>query len=128
MYNCTGTDRLDDPHGSTHLHKDMTDAVNMMVWAANLPDGSPGYALWHLFPPAIAHILRQFLKEEGLDGPGDIINAQCVYLGTGLLDRLADRYNVRPFVIYQHPGEAVFIPANWAHQVGFHTCFEYCPH
>jgi [histone H3]-dimethyl-L-lysine9 demethylase len=121
MYNCNGSDSADDPHGSTKLHKDITDAINVMVWAANLPNGQPGYALWHLFHPAVSKILRQSLREEGFDEQdGDLINAQCVYVTEDMLGRLASKYNVRPHVISQRPGDAVFIPAGWGHQVSFY--------
>jgi hypothetical protein len=120
MYNSNGSDKVDDPHGSTKLHKDVTDALNVMVWAANLPNGQPGYALWHLFDPDMSDILRQFLEEEGYDVLGDIIHAQCVYVNEGMLERLAAKYNVWPHIIRQQLGEAVFIPAGWAHQVSFY--------
>ncbi|KIM80675.1 hypothetical protein PILCRDRAFT_52980, partial [Piloderma croceum F 1598] len=63
MYNADGSMQDDQHHGSTKLHMDITDALNLMVWAAKLPDGSPGYAIWHIFPAAISDILRQFLRE-----------------------------------------------------------------
>jgi hypothetical protein len=119
MYNCTGTDKVDNLYGSTKLHKDITDAINVMVWAAQCSDGKPGYALWRLFHPSVSHIVLRFLHEEGFVGPEDLINAQCVYFDEDMLERLAIRHGVRPHTIYQHPGEAVFIPAGWAHQVRF---------
>jgi hypothetical protein len=118
MYNCTGTDNVDNPYGSTKLHKDITDAINIMVWA-QCSDGKPGYALWRLFPPWVSHILQLFLREEGFVESGDLIHSQCVYFDETMLEHLAIRHGVRPYTIYQHPGEAVFIPAGWAHQVSF---------
>ena len=40
-------------------------------------------------------------------------------------ERIYKKYGVRPCVVHQRPGEAVFIPAGWAHQVrDRHCCFE----
>jgi len=128
MYNSNGSD-VDDPYGSTKLHKDMTDALNLMVWAAKFPDGKPGYALWHLFPPTVTGILQQFLHEdEGFCESGDLINGQHAYLNIGMLERLHQKYGVRPHVVYQYSGQAVFIPAGWAHQVYFFPCVKYLTH
>jgi len=117
MYNCSGSVRLDDPHGSTKLHMDITDAVNIMVWANNCPDGKPGYALWHIWSAADAAILRRFFLEEGFGGLGDLIHGQSIYVNEAMRERLLTRYNVRPHAIHQRPGDAVFIPAGCAHQV-----------
>ena len=128
MYNSNGSD-VDDPYGSTKLHKDMTDALNLMVWAAEFPDGKPGYALWHLFPPEVTAIIQQFLYvDEGFPESGDLINGQCVYLNKGLLECLHQKRGVRPHVVYQYPGQAVFIPVGWAHQVYFFPCVKYFTH
>ena len=66
----------DDHNGLTKLHMDLTDAVNIMLWAGHCYDRSPGYALWHLYPPQMANILQLFFKEEGLyKGAGDFIHS-----------------------------------------------------
>jgi hypothetical protein len=117
MYNANGTEREDDAYGSTNLHMDLTDVVNIMVWAAACSDGSPGYALWHIFPPWASNIIQQFLWEEGFRGPGDSIHSQGFYLNDARRDRLAAKYNIHPYTIRQYKNEAVFIPAKCAHQV-----------
>jgi hypothetical protein len=117
MYNANASLQDDYHHGSTYLHKDITDAVNMMVWAAE-KDGKVGYALWHIFPASVSPILRKFLREvAGFKGAGDPIHAQTTYLTPKLLERLAAEYKVLPYVVTQYPGQVVYIPAGCAHQV-----------
>jgi hypothetical protein len=97
---------------------DITDAVNLMLWAADSSDGKAGYALWHIFPASASSILRKFLMEEqGAMGSGDLIHSQAVYLTPDMLQRLNNGYGIRPYTIYQYQGEAVYIPAYCAHQV-----------
>ena len=67
MYNSNGCRAEGDHNGSMKLHKDLMDAVNVMLWAGLCYDGSPGYALWHLYPSLMANILWQYFSEEGLD-------------------------------------------------------------
>ena len=118
MYNANGSERPDDIYGSTKLHMDLTDAVNIMVWAANCRNGGPGYALWHIFPPEAAEILHRFFQEQGfVAGSGDLIHLQNIYVHDGMLKRLAAKYNIRPYTIRQHANQAVFVPARCAHQV-----------
>jgi JmjC domain, hydroxylase len=125
MYNSNGCAVEDDHNGSTKLHMDLTDAVNIMLWAGLCSDGSPGYALWHLYPPQVANILRQFFREEGFDEKaGDFIHGQRIYVNFAMQQRLYEKYGVKPYVIRQRPGEAVFIPAGWAHQVCYHHFFQ----
>jgi JmjC domain, hydroxylase len=117
MYNADGSMHDDGHHGSTKLHLDVTDALNIMAWAADVPDGKPGYSIWDLFSAADTPNLRLFLREEGFLGPGDAIHSQCMYLGPKVLERLAAKYNVRPFRVIQSSGDAIFIPAGCPHQV-----------
>jgi hypothetical protein len=124
MYNANAS-ILDNSHsGSTYLHLDITDALNVMLWAANLEGGHSGYAVWHIFRAEDALKLRQFLwKHAGFKGPGDPIHSQYIYLTPALLQLLYDLFGIRPFTIYQYPGEVVFIPAGCAHQVQFQISF-----
>jgi hypothetical protein len=117
MYNCNGCEREDDPNGSTKLHMDLTDAVNIMLWAGKCSDGTNGFALWHIFSAEMSDIVRQFLQEEGLVEAGDLIHSQNIYINRAMRQRLYAKYGIRPAEIYQRPGEAVFIPAGCAHQV-----------
>jgi lysine-specific demethylase 3 len=105
-------------NGSTRLHKDLTDAVNIMTWSAPFPDGTPGDALWHIFPPWTAEILSSFLRAKtGFTKPGDIIHWQTTYVTPALLECFFVEHGIRPYTIYQRPGQAVFIPAGSPHQV-----------
>jgi JmjC domain, hydroxylase len=117
MYNAYASQQDDGHHGSTNLHMDITDAVNIMLWAAE-KDGNAGYALWHIFPASSSPTLRKFLRDvAGFTDPGDPIHSQSFYLTPGLLKRLADDYGVASYTIMQYPGQAVYIPAGCAHQV-----------
>jgi lysine-specific demethylase 3 len=107
----------DHHHGSTKLHKDLTDAVNIMLWASMLAGGVPGSALWHIFPASASHIICRFLREQGFMGPGDPIHSQQVYFTPTMLELLFKQYGIQPWKIIQRPGEAVYIPAGCAHQV-----------
>ena len=129
MYNAHGTFQNDYSNGSTRLHLDVTSAINIMLYAANLPDGTPGNALWHIFPAHAAVMLREFIRNDpdiGFTGHGDPIHNQGVYLTPSLLDRFADKYGLSPHTIRQSPGVAVFIPAGCPHQVAclFHTSIQ----
>jgi len=123
MSNADGSILDDKHHGSTKLHLDLTDALNLMVWAANCPDGKPSDAAWDIFPPWASPFLRKYFREHcAFTGPDDPIHAQCFYMTPTMLDRFADEYNIRPYRIYQHPGQCVIIPAGCAHQVSKFLC------
>jgi lysine-specific demethylase 3 len=109
----------DNQHnGSTRLHKDLTDAVNIMVWSANFPDGTPGDALWHIYPPWAAEILSGFLRvRAGFRGQGDPIHSQTICMTPSLIELFFVEHGIQPYTIYQRPGQAVFIPAGCPHQV-----------
>jgi hypothetical protein len=122
MYNAYGNLNQDNPHGSTRLHLDVTAVVNIMLYAADHPDGSPGLAVWHIFPEDATSVLREFLLEEptvGFNGLGDPIHNHVIYLNPPLLALLARKCGIQPYTIYQAPGDAVFIPAGCAHQVSY---------
>ncbi|KIM87080.1 hypothetical protein PILCRDRAFT_31089, partial [Piloderma croceum F 1598] len=79
MYNACETAPDDQHQGSTKLHGDLTDAVNIMLWAAKNADGTPGCALWHIFPATALAFFRNFLIEVcGFTGPGDPIHSQLI--------------------------------------------------
>ncbi|KAI5790605.1 hypothetical protein DFH27DRAFT_570624 [Peziza echinospora] len=116
--------------GTTNLHLDMTDAVNIMVYTSPIPqptpkhfyppppEGEPIGAIWDIFPPSTAARLREYLRkkfpESLIDDP---IHRQVFYLDESDLRKLADQRGVRSWRIYQKPGEAVYIPAGCPHQV-----------
>ncbi|KAG6818878.1 hypothetical protein H0H93_000704 [Arthromyces matolae] len=49
--------------GSTRLHMDMADALNVMTYASRAQDGSPGCAAWDLFRAEDSDLIREFLAE-----------------------------------------------------------------
>lgn len=117
-YIAQGTKQDNDHSGSTVLHMDLTSAVNVMVWAADMAPGEPGFALWHIFSATSSNCLREFLVSDvGYAGVDDPIHSQTVCMTPSLLDQLFSSRAVRPYTIKQYAGDAVFIPAGCAHQV-----------
>ncbi|KIK65763.1 hypothetical protein GYMLUDRAFT_39289 [Collybiopsis luxurians FD-317 M1] len=118
MYNAMASNQARGSKGSTRLHMDMADAVNVMTYAADCPDGSPGCAAWDLFRAEDSVKLRAYLKEKFPNShPTDPIHGQQVFLDEDMRKELADKWGVSSFRVYQRPGEAIFIPAGCAHQV-----------
>jgi hypothetical protein len=132
--------------GTTNLHCDMTDAVNVMCDAQNTPyydnnnnskkydiglSATPGKAaaVWDIFAyddlPLLRQFMRELLAEKVAESPStaeklsklDAIHGQWIYLTDEHLKRLKNKYNVEPWRLYQNPGDTVFIPAGCAHQV-----------
>ncbi|CDO74624.1 hypothetical protein BN946_scf184325.g11 [Trametes cinnabarina] len=118
MYNAMASFEGQGSKGSTRLHMDMADAINIMTYAALTPDGRPGCAAWDIFRAEDTQKLRKFLRKK-FKGQyqHDPIHSQQFYLDTDLRQELHRDYGVFSHRIYQHPGEAVFIPAGCAHQV-----------
>lgn len=109
--------------GSTRLHMDMADAVNIMTYATATPDGKPGCAAWDLFRACDADKLRAFLRRKFKGSyQHDPIHSQQIYLDSVLRKELFDMYGIKSHRIYQKPGEGVFIPAGCAHQVRWNPC------
>ncbi|KAF9076650.1 hypothetical protein BDP27DRAFT_1313682 [Rhodocollybia butyracea] len=118
MYNAMASKENIGSKGSTRLHMDMADALNVMTYAANCPDGSSGCAAWDLFRAEDSVKLRDYLKKKFPGAlPTDPIHGQQVYLDPLMRRELAEECGVYSFRVYQRPGEAVFIPAGCAHQV-----------
>nr|GAT46123.1 clavaminate synthase-like protein [Mycena chlorophos] len=122
MYNANANlDDTDDIKGSTRLHMDMADALNILTYAAPDPDGKPGCAAWDLFRAEDSDKLRAFLNAKMT--PAEI--AQCMdpihnqqfYINDNMRRELFVEYGVRSYRVYQQTGEAIFIPAGCAHQV-----------
>lgn len=119
MYNAFAAHDGPGGTGSTRLHMDMADAVNLMTYATACPDGSPGGAVWDLFKREDSDKIRAFLREEfpDLDASEDPIHRQRFYLNSDLRRKLFERYCVLSIRVYQRPGDAIVIPAYCAHQV-----------
>ncbi|KAI0363568.1 Clavaminate synthase-like protein [Pilatotrama ljubarskyi] len=118
MYNAMASFESQGSKGSTRLHMDMADAINIMTYASLTPDGRPGCAAWDIFRAEDTSKLRKFLRKK-FKGQyqHDPIHSQQFYLDTSLRQELYKDYGVMSHRIYQRPGEAVFIPAGCAHQV-----------
>lgn len=118
MYNALASSDTEGSKGTTRLHMDMADAVNIMLHAELTPSGAPGCAAWDIFRAEDSVHLRSFFRKNFKGRyQNDPIHAQQFYLDPPLRAKLFQEYGVRSFRIYQRPGEAVFIPAGCAHQV-----------
>lgn len=118
MYNAMSSFESAGSKGSTRIHMDMADAVNIMTYASPSPDGKPGCAAWDLFRADDAKGLRQFLKKKFKGAfQHDPIHSQQFYLDSKLRKELYDTQGIKSHRVYQRPGEAIFIPAGCAHQV-----------
>ncbi|KIK50827.1 hypothetical protein GYMLUDRAFT_182204 [Collybiopsis luxurians FD-317 M1] len=80
MYNAMASDQTLGSKGTTRLHLDIADAVNVMTYAADCPDGSPGCAAWDLFRPEDLGKLQRFLKERLPESCSDPVYSQQIYL------------------------------------------------
>lgn len=124
MYNAWPGEHTKGKKGTTRLHMDIADAVNIMLYTAPPVDEekreSDRCALWHIFRAQDANAIRSFLREtipdagKSLDDP---IHTQLYYLDDDLLRRLYEAKGVFPWTVRQRQHEAVFIPAGCAHQV-----------
>jgi len=121
MYNAMASSDTPGTKGSTRLHMDMADAVNVMLYSAPTPDGKPGGALWDIYDASDAGRIRDFLKNK-FKGKfqNDPIHSQMFYLDCDLRKELYEEFGVKSYRIYQKPGDVVFIPAGCAHQA---RCF-----
>ncbi|KAJ2914460.1 hypothetical protein MD484_g5929, partial [Candolleomyces efflorescens] len=118
MYNAWAASQNPGCKGSTRLHMDMADAMNVMLYAADCPDGSAGCAVWDIYRAEDSDKIRNFLRKRHALGPHyDPIHGQQYYLDDALRAQLYKDTGVCSFRVYQRPGEAIFIPAGCAHQV-----------
>jgi hypothetical protein len=93
MYNSHQTSPNKVHQGSTKLHLNLTNAVNLMLWA-DMQNGEPA-VLWHIFRPQDAEILRKFLIDDiGFRDAGDPIHSQMFYLTSGKLEHLRNLHNI----------------------------------
>jgi hypothetical protein len=112
--------------GTTNLHLDLTDAVNIMLHASGGDDAPESStiakaiphcgAVWDIFPPSSASAIRTYLHETRDARIDDPIHRQLYYLTETDLISLKSR-GVGSYRVFQNPGDAVFIPAGCPHQV-----------
>jgi lysine-specific demethylase 3 len=125
MYSAYGLSKTFTRRGTTNLHLDISDAINIMVCDTKTPDQNISGALWHIFDREDTEKLRSFLKKVENCGVGhvesrpdcDPIHDQTHYLDDYMLKRLNDEQNVIGRAFTQHTGETVVIPAGCPHQV-----------
>ncbi|KAJ2634693.1 hypothetical protein GGF40_004048 [Coemansia sp. RSA 1286] len=120
MYCAYGSSDAAGGYGTTNLHCDMADAVNIMAYAAgNRADQAA--AVWDIFPDANMSTVRKFVRLETETGRNsvDVIHDQETYLTHELREKMYMEYGDLSFAyrIHQYPGDAVFVPAGCAHQV-----------
>ncbi|KAF9229918.1 hypothetical protein BU15DRAFT_29545, partial [Melanogaster broomeanus] len=95
MYNAMASFESAGSKGSTRLHMDMADVLNIMTYAASTPDGKPGSAVWDLFRACDADKLRTFLRGKFKGSyQHDPIHSQQFYLDSTLRKELFDMYGI----------------------------------
>lgn len=129
MYNAMASSESPGSKGTTRLHMDASDAVNIMMYASDDPDGKPGCAVWDLYRPEDTFKLKKFLRKKcknqlGPNHQRDPIHSQQCFLDSQLRQELFDETGIMSYRIFQYPGDAVFIPAGYTHQV----CCPCCPY
>ena len=120
MYNAFATFEGAGSKGSTRLHMDVADAVNIMLWSKRPPEDKstePPCAAWDIFRPEDSATIRDFMRRALHRTNTDPIHSQHYYLDDKLRHELFAATGVRAFHFQQRPGEAVVIPAGCAHQV-----------
>ncbi|KAI8829523.1 hypothetical protein BJ741DRAFT_622625 [Chytriomyces cf. hyalinus JEL632] len=123
MYNAFGSsDEGKHGYGTTPIHLDMADAVNVMMFASTLPNAcSPPNrpaAVWDIYPRKDLKTLRDFLRAEfDVDASQDPVHDQFYYLDEARREKLYRVHGVLGWRIFQNVGDAVFVPAGCAHQV-----------
>ncbi|KAJ3135049.1 hypothetical protein HK100_003065 [Physocladia obscura] len=131
MYNAFGSSDGENVgkkgFGTTPIHLDMADAVNVMMHASTVEyhtdlskKASTAAAVWDIYPlstlPKLRAYLSLYAKKRGvkIDDP---IHDQFFYMNESMREELYEEYGVRGWRIFQNPGDAVFVPAGCAHQV-----------
>lgn len=97
----------------------MTSAYNILLDVEKNADGTPGFALWHIWPPWSSTKLDEYMLKNGLApaDSGSPVHGQRVYLNEKHIQEMSAIAGLKPFTIHQRKGDVVFIPGNCAHQV-----------
>lgn len=129
--------------GTTNLHVDMADAVNLLVYIDDAASGVDGRrdvyiegekiepshgAVWHIFSQAdtkaLEGLLPRVVRDVGtredsqslLSSTHPLLDS-VIYLDETLLRHLYQVAGIIPYMLLQRVGDAVIIPAGCAHQV-----------
>ncbi|KAF9462616.1 hypothetical protein BDZ94DRAFT_1366125 [Collybia nuda] len=90
--------------GSTRLHLDLSDAVNILVHEGQSSTGESG-ALWHIFSQEDTVLLGELFKNHySYSGTGNPIHQHTIYLTSSDLDTLKETHSITPYEIIQHYG------------------------
>lgn len=118
MYNAFAGDDGENGLGSTRLHMDMADAVNIMMHTEGTESGTFGYAMWDIFRASDSEAIRGYLRRVfSIEDGEDPIHSQEYFLNAKLRRDLFEETGVKSFRVRQRRGDAVFIPAGCPHQV-----------
>lgn len=120
MYNAWAGQHTRGKKGTTRLHMDIADAVNVLLYASEERVAVDGHAAaqWDIFQAEDADAIREFLRDHcNASRDEDPIHSQKHFLDDDLLQRLYREKGVYSWRILQRAGQAVFIPASCAHQV-----------
>ncbi|KAJ7722475.1 hypothetical protein B0H14DRAFT_2642132 [Mycena olivaceomarginata] len=94
MYNANANLAEVGGHGSTRLHMDIADALNVMMYAARDPAGAEGCAAWEIFRAQNSTKLREFLRSNCTMEVPEPIHSQEVVLRRR---RLWAKYGVQSY-------------------------------
>jgi lysine-specific demethylase 3 len=120
MYNAWPGGHRAGEKGTTRLHMDVADAVNILLFASNAKqcNAKLAGAQWDIFRVQDADAIRTFIREKfGDSAQGDPIHSQIHFLDDDLLSELYQSKGVHSYRIVQRRGQAIFVPAGCAHQV-----------
>ncbi|KAJ1743773.1 hypothetical protein LPJ68_000716, partial [Coemansia sp. RSA 1086] len=119
MYCAYGSNDKEGGNGTTNLHCDMADAVNIMAYAANSAGAdadADAAAVWDIYPPEAIDTLRRFIAQTAANVE-DAIHDQATYLTLPMRQAVYEQYGQQCYRIYQNPGDAVFVPAGYVSDV-----------
>lgn len=114
----------------TMLHMDITDALNFPVYMEGLckesewltGDETEPFALWLLWRREDVGLLQEYLRAYFKLLPNiDPINSGDLRITPNMLEGFEAR-RIRPYVVRQHVGQAVIIPALTPHYVRSSLC------
>ncbi|KAI8989369.1 hypothetical protein BDB01DRAFT_756772 [Pilobolus umbonatus] len=105
--------------GKSNLECNVADMTSLMYYTE--PHNYCAASIWYIFPPHTRSELRHFLMKK-YEPPyesryQDPIYNQSVYLSDTDLCKLKEATQIEPWIIYQNPGDAIYIPAGSPYQV-----------